>query len=297
MLDRDGRPATARVLRFGLALALADGESPPSTGFLQERSGGPPQVVGAPFSEEASAALHRAEPGVGGQVPLDLDGALARVDPEAPEPSGSRLASGGVFVWPILAVGLLGLVVLAERFLFLVLRSPRPRLIRQVVRALGAGDPAAARAQVKAGATDLERVLLAGVEVHGRPLLEREQAVETALLREEPTLERGIALLGAVAGLAPLLGLLGTVTGMIETFDVISTFGTGNPKLLSGGISVALVTTQLGLVVAVPAILAHAWVSRAVAKRQALLEEARTALLALPEKDAPRGVGGPGGPE
>ncbi|MEQ8979702.1 MAG: MotA/TolQ/ExbB proton channel family protein, partial [Deltaproteobacteria bacterium] len=78
---------------------------------------------------------------------------------------------------------------------------------------------------------------------------------------------------------APLLGLLGTVTGMITTFEVITVFGTGNPRLLSGGISVALITTQLGLMVAIPLVLGHAFVSRAVERRQALLEEARSALL------------------
>ena len=88
-------------------------------------------------------------------------------------------------------------------------------------------------------------------------------------------------MLAACAGIAPLLGLLGTVTGMISTFDVITEYGTGNPRLLSGGISVALITTQLGLIVAVPLVLAHAWASRAIERRQALLEEGRNAILAV----------------
>jgi biopolymer transport protein ExbB len=70
-----------------------------------------------------------------------------------------------------------------------------------------------------------------------------------------PALERFGSTLAVFAAVAPLLGLLGTVTGMISTFDVITEYGTGDPKLLSGGISEALVTTELGLVVAIPTLL------------------------------------------
>ena len=96
--------------------------------------------------------------------------------------------------------------------------------------------------------------------------------MESALLAEAPRLERSLSLLAAMAGVAPLLGLLGTVSGMIATFDTISSAGTGNPRLLSGGISEALITTQLGLMVAIPLLLAHAWLRRWAERREALLE-------------------------
>jgi biopolymer transport protein ExbB len=79
--------------------------------------------------------------------------------------------------------------------------------------------------------------------------------VSEAILHEAPRLERFNATVLVFAAVAPLLGLLGTVTGIISTFDVITKFGTGDPKLLSGGISEALVTTELGLMVAIPALL------------------------------------------
>ena len=76
-----------------------------------------------------------------------------------------------------------------------------------------------------------------------------------AILKEQPRIERfGVALV-VVAAVAPLLGLLGTVTGMMSTFDVITEHGTGDPRMLSGGISEALITTQLGLIVAIPILL------------------------------------------
>jgi biopolymer transport protein ExbB len=71
-------------------------------------------------------------------------------------------------------------------------------------------------------------------------------------LHETPTLDRFSSLVTVIAAVAPLLGLLGTVTGMIATFDIITEFGTSNPKLLSGGIAIALITTELGLIVAIP---------------------------------------------
>jgi biopolymer transport protein ExbB len=82
-----------------------------------------------------------------------------------------------------------------------------------------------------------------------------EDIISESILHETPYLERFESAITVFAAVAPLLGLLGTVTGMISTFDVITEYGTGDPKLLSGGISEALVTTQLGLMVAIPTLL------------------------------------------
>ncbi|MGO2135047.1 MAG: MotA/TolQ/ExbB proton channel family protein, partial [Marinobacter sp.] len=84
-----------------------------------------------------------------------------------------------------------------------------------------------------------------------------EARLDEAMLAEQPRLERGQALVKMLAAVAPLLGLLGTVTGMIVTFQSITVFGTGDPQLMAGGISQALVTTVLGLITAVPLLFAH----------------------------------------
>jgi biopolymer transport protein ExbB len=96
--------------------------------------------------------------------------------------------------------------------------------------------------------------------IHNRSLQRQqlEDLVAEAILSERPTLERFLPAVNVIAVVAPLLGLLGTVTGMIATFSVITEHGTGDPRLLSGGISEALLTTQWGLMVAIPALLAHA---------------------------------------
>ena len=82
-----------------------------------------------------------------------------------------------------------------------------------------------------------------------------------AILKETPALQRGILFIKVISVVAPLLGLLGTVTGMINTFQAITLFGTGDPKTMAGGISQALVTTVLGLTVAIPMVLLHTIVS------------------------------------
>jgi biopolymer transport protein ExbB len=76
-----------------------------------------------------------------------------------------------------------------------------------------------------------------------------------AILKESQLIDRFGVVILVIASVAPLMGLLGTVTGMISTFDIITLYGTGNPKLLSGGISEALITTMFGLIVAIPALL------------------------------------------
>ena len=285
VLGRDGRARPARILRVGRFTSLAVGKDDDrATGFLREQADGLPIIVGPVLGETAIAALQASVATHNGRLPIDVDGALTRVSAEVPIDRGNPLEAGGIFVWPIVLVGLFGLLLTVERAWYFFVRPIRPATIDRVVEALEHGDQAAATRVVDPAKTDLDRILRTGIETFDASRAAREQALETALLKEEPALERSIGLLGAVAGLAPLLGLLGTVTGMIATFDVISTFGTGNPRLLSSGISVALITTQLGLIVAVPALLAHAWVSRAAAKRGAALEAARTALLSLDDR-------------
>jgi biopolymer transport protein ExbB len=100
------------------------------------------------------------------------------------------------------------------------------------------------------------------------------------MLRELPRLERFITPLKVLAAVAPLLGLLGTVTGMIKTFQVITVFGTGDPRLMAGGISEALVTTQLGLMVAIPVLVAAGLLARRAQRIAGDMEEKAVALSA-----------------
>jgi biopolymer transport protein ExbB len=107
-------------------------------------------------------------------------------------------------------------------------------------------------------------VVRAGINARHEKREVLESILQEAILKELPRLERALPFLNIMAAVAPLLGLLGTVTGMISTFEVINIHGTGDPRLMSGGISVALVTTMLGLMVAIPIMLMHTFLSRQV---------------------------------
>lgn len=288
VIDRTGRSVDGTLVRLGAARALVAGTVADNTGLARRAdrtTGGDHSedrqwlVDGQPLDASHHAELTAFVAGRGHRLPIDIDGSLSR-HAAAATASKTWIEAGGAFVWPIIAVGLLGLLLLLERIFYLG-RRVRPSLIGAVKRALTGDGPDAARALVSPARTDLDRVLLAGIDSVGASENAREAAIESALLAEEPRLERSLTLLAAAAGVAPLLGLLGTVTGMITTFEVITEHGTGNPRLLSGGISVALITTQLGLLVAVPLLLGHAWASRAVERRQALLEEGRVVILGV----------------
>lgn len=106
-----------------------------------------------------------------------------------------------------------------------------------------------------------------------------EELLFERILRVRPTLERFLPFLSMTAAAAPLLGLLGTVVGMIKTFQLITIFGTGDAKSLSSGISEALVTTALGLIIAIPTLIVHGSLSRMAKRKLGLLEELSVAFV------------------
>jgi biopolymer transport protein ExbB len=111
---------------------------------------------------------------------------------------------------------------------------------------------------------------------------QRDDRLYAALLEQRNRLERWLGAIAMTAAVAPLLGLLGTVSGMITTFKAMTLFGSGDPSVVSGGIAEALITTELGLVVAIPALLAHALMSRKVKSYFAQLENDAVHLSQLP---------------
>lgn len=102
--------------------------------------------------------------------------------------------------------------------------------------------------------------------------------LDECVMKERPGLTRNLAVIAALAAVAPLLGLLGTVMGMITTFDVLSVFGTGNARALAGGISEALITTQSGLLIAIPGLSVSALLTRRAHRLDRRLEEIRMSL-------------------
>lgn len=158
-----------------------------------------------------------------------------------------RLEYGGVIGYLIIVLGIGGFIIGLFRLVYLFFVGGRVRSQQKT-------------AEPKAN-NPLGRVLAVAKE---NPDLDNESLelkLDEVILREQAGLERFLWLIKVVSVVAPLMGLLGTVTGMIRTFQAITLFGTGDPKLMAGGISEALVTTMLGLIVAIPLVLMHSWVS------------------------------------
>jgi biopolymer transport protein ExbB len=166
------------------------------------------------------------------------------------------LNSAGAIGWVIVTLGLVAVILMILRIVFLRDADQSTIEIRtEVAEKIRYSDKKEALKLCKNAKGSTARVLAATIRNIDKERDHLEDIVSEAVLHENHHLDRfGMAIM-VIAAVAPLLGLLGTVTGMISTFDIITEFGTGDPAMLSGGISEALVTTELGLIVAIPALL------------------------------------------
>ena len=168
------------------------------------------------------------------------------------------LAAGG---WLMVLIVLCSIVVLAICIERLFTLNPKkiapPHLLATVWKQLKAGEMDAARLKTLKQSSPLGRILAAGLgnAYHGREVMK--ESIQEAAQHVVHDLERYLNTLGTIAAIAPRLGLLGTVVGMIKVFAEIMAQGTGNASVLAGGISEALITTAAGLTVAIPALAMH----------------------------------------
>ena len=166
------------------------------------------------------------------------------------------MESGGVIGYIILGLGISGLLLIFARVLFLLRAGSRVKRITGIVyKEIESGKGAKAYDAIKDFKGSTARVIRATLRNITADREHIENIITESILNENRVLDRFSNFILVIAAVAPLLGLLGTVTGMINTFDIITVHGTGDPKLLSGGISEALVTTMLGLIVAIPLLL------------------------------------------
>lgn len=169
---------------------------------------------------------------------------------------GDTVRAGGMIGYIILALGAFGLLLIALRIVLLSKSGSRvENLTKTVVEKLNTSGVAEAQEAIKGYKGSTARVLKATLRNITRDREHIEDIVTENILNESSAIDKFGSFVLVIAAVAPLLGLLGTVTGMISTFDIITEHGTGDPKLLSGGISEALVTTMLGLIVAIPLLL------------------------------------------
>jgi len=168
------------------------------------------------------------------------------------------LVAGGWLMVPIVLSSILGLAICIERFYVLnPKRIAPPHLLATVWKQLKGGELDAAKLRTLRQSSQLGRILAAGLgnAYHGREVMK--ESIQDAASHVIHDLERYLNTLGTIAAVAPLLGLLGTVFGMIQVFAEIMVQGSGNASALAGGISQALITTAAGLTVAIPALVMH----------------------------------------
>jgi len=243
-------------------------------------------------SRSAERMLNRYFDGKSQVIPFDMSGGSALRQLTRSQSTTEHLRSGGPIVLPIILLGAVAavIVVLKLRFLDRVRRNTGKYMTRvNLLASEGKWEECDAIVKRHKGEhSPVNHVIEAGLAARNEDRETLESILQESILRELPRLERGLSPLAVFAAVAPLLGLLGTVTGMIETFNVITVFGTGDPKLMSGGISEALVTTEVGLIVAIPIMLIHTLLSRRVDSILGEMEEKAVSLINIIEKERGR---------
>ncbi len=168
------------------------------------------------------------------------------------------LKKGGFIIAPLLVLLLWAFGIIINRFVVFAIHHKRDyKFINNAVELLEDGKIDEAKTLAESGKGVLARVLNSCLKHSDNTRSRAEQSVKEMLLDELPNLDKYLDTLAVLAAAAPLMGLLGTVTGMIDMFEAITKFGTGDPRLLAGGISEALITTELGLAIAIPVLLIH----------------------------------------
>ncbi|SPJ34629.1 Biopolymer transport protein ExbB [Kushneria phyllosphaerae] len=250
------------VVRLGGMSAFSEGD------LLRAPADDRPLAVAAHTPGSVSSQLEALAGGQSDIMALDpTDGEV--LDALAQQPSLlERIKQGGVIGYITLALGGVGLLIALAQFAWLALVSARTRRQMHQFEDLRSDNP-------------LGRVLKRfGQQQRYHEPEVLEARMDEMLLAEQPGLERGQAVVKVIAAIAPLMGLLGTVTGMIGTFQAITVFGSGDPKMMAGGISQALVTTVLGLVVAIPLLFANTALNSRSRRLMNLLERQASAHLA-----------------
>ncbi|MBK9387108.1 MAG: MotA/TolQ/ExbB proton channel family protein [Planctomycetes bacterium] len=242
-----------------------------------------------PEDNEAARVLVASGEGV---FPLDPTLGNAHKIEETQETLLEHIKAGGPVMYPIFAMaGAALLVVLLKWVSFLFMRKPSRSRLAAVLAAVRQRDHATAVEQAQRVGGPSGRMLTVGAQHLGEPRELIEEVMYETVLETKLRLNRWLPFVAVCASSAPLLGLLGTVTGIMNTFKLITVFGSGDVKMLSGGISEALITTEYGLIVAIPSLLLHALLSRKAKGMLDQMEKSAVEFLNQVAKSQPAGVG------
>lgn len=250
---KDGTEKKGKLVKVGNIATY--GIAGNTAGVLVPAGGNKLKLWDAPESAETARALAKK------QLPDTLnifiyENVSKEVEDKTEKSVLDVIESGGIIGWVIVVLGIFALLLALLRAFFLSGAGSKTMPVAQETLAHLKSEGIEKTLEfLKSKKGAAARVMKATVRNLDRDREHIEDIVAEAIMHESERLDRYGSAIMVVAAVAPLLGLLGTVTGMIATFDIITEFGTGDPKLLSGGISIALVTTELGLIVAIPLLL------------------------------------------
>ena len=248
----DGRKVSGTVVQLGRIASF--GSSAEGSGTLAPAG---KDILRLVKTENAAAAQALAKGTPTPELPLYLyQGLDKNVEIHVEKSWQKSLEDGGPVAFVIVGVGIVGFLIAGLRALFLLGLARRDEArMKSIFDQVGADDlegAATSSQSLKGSMGRVIRAAIAGLKSNPETV---EDAIQAQILEEHPRLDRFRSLITVFVGAAPMLGLLGTVSGMIRVFDILTIFGTSDPKLVSGGISEALVTTALGLSVAIPLLL------------------------------------------
>lgn len=260
----DGSSENRDVTRIGVFNLISDGEY-----FNYNDSAEEIQPLGRQPEGFVLSAVESFESTQSGYEGLYIDPARGQILNLATQKATleERYHQGGTVGYVITVALIVGFLIAIYKFVTLGLESAKMR--SQLKNTANPSDKNA-----------LGRILKVYQENKGADTENLELKLDEAILRETPRIESGVNIIKILAAIAPLLGLLGTVVGMIGTFQSITLFGTGDPKIMAGDISMALVTTALGLIAALPLILVHAIVAARAKSIVHVLDEQAAGIVA-----------------
>ncbi len=261
-VDEGGRVSEVQFALFG-PVALYRTLDGSRAGLAEQKLGSLEPNMVPVEDEELQAGISAIVADGEGLLPFDPSlGSAQRIE-ETRETFVEHIKAGGPVMVPIIGMALAALLVALLKWIQIV-RVPIPstRILGSILDALKHRNYETASARVSAIRGPTGEMLRAGVEHLGEPKALVEEVMFEKMLETRLRLQSFLPFVALSASAAPLLGLLGTVTGMINTFKLITVFGTGDARTLSSGISEALITTEYGLIVAIPSLLIYAYLSR-----------------------------------
>jgi biopolymer transport protein ExbB len=256
--DKDGRIQRGKLASFGPANYFTNAEGNVAGAVVID-----PASRNASLIDTTNADISKLIAGEEVTLDIDLTGGKARALASISHSPQDLISKGGAWVWPIILIALISILCAIMKFFQLSkIKNPKSGWLASLLENIREGDIEAALSSCDKLNHPIGVVMknaLTGIH-KGADVVE--EIIYEQMIDVQSKLHHWLPFIAVTAAIAPLLGLLGTVSGMITTFNGLSVVGTGDPKLLSGGISEALITTLFGLIVAIPALILHSLLSR-----------------------------------